>query len=153
MTRRLLYPNPLSGNLPLAAVGTDLEPVYQFGTALPTGHLIPLLFDVPVRLIVIINSVIGDQNNWIRAGHLAQLLYGVPGNPKKAVERLYLDEAFFEFDGAGYPFYFEFWAYRWITDYYLELWAEQIPTLVTVPAQAFTIGGEAFTIDGVRLDL
>lgn len=124
-TRKLLYPDSLSGSLPPVTLTDSLEKIYVFGTALPMGHIVPLLFEAPSRVLIRVESTIGYENNWIRAGSLAQVLYGLPGDPKKQVKRLYLDEVFFELDGAGHPYYLEFWALRWLADYYLEIWAQQ----------------------------
>lgn len=125
MNRKLLYPNPLFGSLPAVSLSDSLERVYIFGTALPMGHLVPLRFDSPARVLIRVESMIGTQRNWFRAGSLAQLLYGLPGNPKKLVKRLYLDEVFLELDGAGHPYYLEFWSLGWLSDYYLEIWAQR----------------------------
>lgn len=152
MARRLVYPEPLAANLPTVSVGSELELIHQYGSALPIGHQIPLLFDSPVRLVVRVSSVIGEERQWLRAGYLAQVLYGLPGDPKRTVNRLYLDERFFEFDGAGYPFYFEFWPYRWLSDYFLEVWAASANSLPVEPSsELLTIDGEPFTINGVPL--
>ena len=124
MTNRLLYPEPLSGNVPTVTLSNSLERVYNYGTAIAMGYAVPLLFDQPARVLIKVESFVGDQRGWLRAGSLAQVLYGLPGRPKKQVERLYIDDAFFELDGAGHPYYLEFWALRWLEDYYLEVWAQ-----------------------------
>ena len=124
--RRLLYPEPLIGTLPTFSLTSAMEPIYQFGTALAMAHRVPLLFKSSMKLTVRVSSVIGEEKNWLKAGYLAQVLDGLPGEPKKEVQQLYLDEGFFELEDAGYPFYLEFWPYRWLTDYFLELWAQQL---------------------------
>lgn len=88
------------------------------------GYQVPLLFTGPARVMLKVESNIGMENNWLSAGVFAQLLYGLPGDPKYRTERLYLDEAFFVLDGGGYPYYLEFWAVRWLSDYFLEVWAQ-----------------------------
>ena len=153
--RRLLYPDPLVGSFPAIALSESMERIHQFGTALPMAHRIPLRFDSPARLLVRVESMVGTERNWLRAGSLAQIIYGLPGDPKKKVSRLYLDEGFFEVDGAGFPYYFEFWPYRWISDYYLEVWAQLAPQplLLRVEGTPLTFDGIIFTIDGVPLFL
>ncbi len=88
------------------------------------AYRIPLLFSVPAQVVIKIESVLGSERGWLRAGSLAQILYPLPGDPKKQVNRLYLDDAFFKLDGAGHAYYLEFWALRWLKDYYLEIWAQ-----------------------------
>lgn len=122
---RLLYPEPLFGGLPPVSLSSSLTKVHEFGTASPMAHRVPLLFNSPANILIRVDSVIGSEKEWVRAGSLAQVLYGLPGDPKKQVSRLYLDEAFFELDGANFPYYLEFWSYRWIEDYFLEVWAQQ----------------------------
>ncbi|MEN8444827.1 MAG: hypothetical protein ABG776_07435 [Cyanobacteria bacterium J06555_13] len=106
------------------------------------------------RLLVKVSSDIGAQKGWRRAGSLAQVLVGLPtGDPKKSVQRLYLDEVFIELDGRGYGYYLEFWPVCWLADYHLEIWAQQAFVIGVPPGQTepFSIGGEPFTIDGVPL--
>ena len=126
---RLLYPAPLSDSFPPLTpivLSESLQSIHSFGTAEPLGHRVPFIFEEPARIVVRVESVIGEQRGWIRAGNIAQCLSGLPGDPKKDVKQLYIDEGFFEFDGSGYPFYLEFWSYRWLSDYYLQIWAQRL---------------------------
>lgn len=152
---RLLYPAPLSDSFPppVSIVLSDsLQRVHNFGTAEALAHRIPLIFEVPARVLIRVESSIAERRGWKRSGVLAQCLFGLPGDPKKEVERLYFDEKFIEFDGSGYPYYLEFWPYLWVTDYYIEVWAQTQQTVVVIDnGEAFTLGGEPFTIDGVAL--
>lgn len=125
-SRQLLYPEPYLGQIFPISLTSDLRKVYEFGTAIPVAHRIPLLFSAPARILIKIESVIGSEKGWIRAGSLAQVLYGLPGEPKKTVKRLYLDELFVELDGSNYAYYLEFWSLRWVTDYYIEVWAQKL---------------------------
>jgi len=150
-SRKLVYPEPLFGPLPTFPLTDSLQKVDEFGTAIAFPYRVPFFFDAPARIIIKISSVLGDEKDWIRAGSLAQVLAGLPGDPKKEVSRLYLDERFFEFDGAGYSYYLEFWPVRWLADYYFEIWAQRMPGAVvdapfTIGGEPFTIGGEPFTI-------
>ncbi|MEO0884683.1 MAG: hypothetical protein AAFY54_01965 [Cyanobacteria bacterium J06648_10] len=135
-------------SFPLTAA---LQKVDEFGTALPYAYRVPFFFASPARILIRVSSVIGEEQDWLRAGSLAQVLAGLPGDPKKSVQRLYLDERFLELDGAGYSYYLEFWPVRWLSDYYLEVWAQLMPGVVlddtfTIGGEPFTIGGEPFTI-------
>ncbi|MEM9092243.1 MAG: hypothetical protein AAGC93_26365 [Cyanobacteria bacterium P01_F01_bin.53] len=125
MGSRLLFPEPLFGGLPPLSLAASLTKAHEFGTASPVAHRVPLLFNAPAKVLLRVDSVLGSEKGWCRAGSLAQVLYGLPGEPKKQVHRLYLDDAFFEFEGAGFSYYLEVWPYRWIEDYSLEVWAQQ----------------------------
>jgi hypothetical protein len=154
VTSKLLYPEPLGWPLPEVELNASMQKIDEFGTALPMAYRVPLLFNQPARLVVRVSSMIGTDRGWLRAGSLAQVLAELPGDPKKTVKRLYLDEGFFEFDGSGVPFYLEFWPYRWISDYYFELWAQLAPRqIVQIIGSFFTIDGEPFTVDGVGIIL
>ncbi len=87
------------------------------------AHRVPLLFETPARVQIRISSQVGEDRGWTRAGLLAQVLFGLDGDPKKDVSKLFIDEGFFVLDGAGFPYYLEFWPYRWLTDYVFEVWA------------------------------
>lgn len=129
MVSRLLYPAPLESSFPpIVPIGlTDsLQLIHNFGTAVALGHRVPFIFEERARIVIRVESTMGAQRGWIRSGNIAQCLYGLPGDPKKEVKRLYFNERFFEFDGSGYPFYLEFWPYRWVSDYYLQLWAQRL---------------------------
>lgn len=136
--RRLLYPGPFLGELSPTAVGDTLEKVYEFWTLEPVADRVMLRFDQSIRLLVAISSQIGEQKNWKYAGALAQVLAdqpsALPGEPKKAVVRVYLDQRFLQLDGLGYSYYLEFWPVRWLTDYRLELWAQ-----LAVPSKALEV--------------
>jgi hypothetical protein len=123
MASKLLYPEPLSMALIPLALSASLSKVHVFGTSIPMAHRVPLLFETPARVQVRVSSLIGADRGWVRAGSLAQVLYGLDGDPKKEVSRVFLDEGFYEFDGAGFSYYLEFWPYRWLTDYLFEVWA------------------------------
>ncbi len=153
-SRRLLYPDPYTGGLPDVELSSTLEKVHEFGTAIPAAHRIPLIFSKPASVIIKIDSVIGAEKDWLRAGSLAQVLTALE-QPKKKVSRLYLDEAFLELDGSGYSYFLEFWPNKWLADYYLEVWARLTPARLILQLQGtpLTIGGEPFTIDGVILIL
>ena len=153
LTRRLLYPEPLFGGLPAVELTDDLTLVHSFGTAEPMAHRVPLMFENSAQVLVRVASAIGAENKWLRAGSLAQVLSLEPGDPKKEVNRLYLDEAFFTLDGAGNPYYLEFWPVRWLSDYYLEVWAQLAKNAVVVirGGEAFSLSGEPFTIDGIAI--
>lgn len=129
MSRRLLYPRSLYRSPRSISLSQSLSKVADFRTLRPQAYRIPLLFDGSINLLVSVSSRVGSRKNWIRAGCLAQVLSGVPGDPKKQVSRLYLDERFLEFQGSGHKFYFEFWPYRWLTDYRLEIWAQMQITI------------------------
>ncbi|MBE9064147.1 hypothetical protein [cf. Phormidesmis sp. LEGE 11477] len=139
--------------MPTKQLTTTLSKVHDWRTLRCVGRRIPLLFPQPSQFLIRVTSRIGESKNWIRAGVLAQVLVGLPGDPKKDTKRLYLDENFERFDGSGYSYYLEFWPYRWLSDYRLEVWAQLQPTLVVFAVQPFTINGETFTIDGVELRL
>lgn len=81
----------------------------------------------PIRVLVRVSSRIGTKKNWIRAGVIAQIVVCGPGAgaATKFVRRLYLNATLLQLEGAGYPFYIEFWAYKWLSDYHLEVWAQQ----------------------------
>lgn len=124
---KILYPTPLEDSFPPItpiALTESLRLVHNFGTAEALAHRIPLIFEVPGRFLIRIESTVGERRGWKWAGYLAQCLYDLPGDPKKKVERLFIDEKFIQLDGASYPYYLEFWPVRWLSDYYLELWAQ-----------------------------
>lgn len=154
MVSKLLYPgpspNPSTSSFPAVELSESLQRVYNFGTATAIAWRIPLMFESPARVMVHVESTIGNQRGWLRAGMLVQCLFGPLGHPKKEVERLYLDEKFIELDGIGYPYFLEFWPYRWLKDYYLEIWAQLPQTIVVINnGEAFTIAGEPYTINGI----
>ena len=155
---QLIYPSRLFGSLPLRTVETDIQKVENYRTFSPRARRIPLRFNQPVSLLVRVYSDIGRRKDWIRAGSLAQVLAGLPGDPKKAVKRLYLDEAFFTFEGGGYDFYFEFWPKKWITDYRLEVWAQLDPgrpivVIDNASNQPLLINGQTFTLGGIAISI
>lgn len=151
---RLTYPPPLFGSLQAATLTADMEKLEDYRTFSHIARRVPLSFDKPAILTVRVSSSVGSRNGWLRSGCLAQCLDSLPSDPKKAVQRLYLDTAVFEFEGFDYPYYFEFWPYRWLTDYRLELWAKLAPRrIVQLIGSFFTIDGEPFTVDGVGLIL
>lgn len=104
----------------------SFERVYNFGTSAATGHRVQLRFDEPARILVTIESAIATRRRWRRAGILAQVLHGLPGQPKKDVRRVYIDSTVFELDGGGEPYILEFWSLVWISDYYLEIFAQAL---------------------------
>lgn len=125
---KILYPASLESSFPPIvpiALTESLQLVHNFGTAEVLAHRIPLIFDGPAHFLILIESNVAERRNWRWGGYLAQCLYDLPGDPKKAVERLYIDEKFIKLDGAGYPYYLEFWPVRWLSDYYLEIWAQE----------------------------
>lgn len=125
---RLVYPPPLLyGSFETAILTADLKKIENYRTLQNRARRIPLFFSGPCVIVARVTSSTGTLNGWIRAGSLAQCLYSLPGKPKKAVNKLYLDSGVFQFDSLDFPYYLEFWPYRWLSDYQLELWAKEQP--------------------------
>lgn len=101
-----------------------LEKIEDYRTLSNVARRVPVSFNQPGLVVVRVSSTIGKKEGWLRAGKLAQCLQNLPGNPKKSVNQIFFDDAVFVFDGAGYPYFFEFWPYKWLTDYRLEIWVQ-----------------------------
>jgi hypothetical protein len=117
--------------MPSARVNAQLSKIYDFRAARAVARRVPLLFDEQITLIVRVSSNIATNRGWIRAGSLAQCLKVSPGDPKKEVNHLYFDESYFSLDGGGLQFYLEFWPYKWLSDYRLEIWAQRSPIIIS----------------------
>lgn len=126
--RRLVYPEPIGlETLPIKVLPEALELIYSLGSALPYGLRVPLSFNSPGQFFINISSVIADEKGWIRAGVLAHIIATPSGDAKRTTRRAYIDNLALELSGKEFPYYLEFWPYRWISDYYFEIWAKRSP--------------------------
>ncbi len=147
----LLYPSRIIGPLRSASLTTNFLKVYDWRTNFAMGRRIPLRFEVPIQILIRVSSRIGARRGWNRAGYLAQIIDLLPGDPKGQISRLYFDDKFLSLNGNGNPFWLEFWAHSWLTDYRIELWAKLDPLPSVQCRSLFTLDGEPLTVNGAEL--
>lgn len=128
MSSRLIKPGPLRLPPPAPTLGASFSLIHTFRTFKAQGHRAPFLFPSlsgPIDVIFVMKSDAARRSGWIRAGIFAQVLDVGSIDPVARTERAFFGENFYRFESLDQSFFLDFWAYRWISDYQLQIHARQ----------------------------
>ena len=103
------------------------------------------------EFIIEVSSSEGERRRWVKAGYVARM-FDIPGIgiTEGEVYRLDLESKKLTYQPSSDPFRLEFRPVYWLCDYQLKLWVRDP---VVLPLTPLTITGDAFTVDGVTIDL
>ncbi|MEL6554195.1 MAG: hypothetical protein AAFQ63_12135 [Cyanobacteria bacterium J06621_11] len=128
MPSRLLKTSPLRLPPQQPTLGADFQLIHSYRTFYQGGHRLPFLFPAATTSIDIILKLRSDaaaRAGWVRAGVFAQVLDIDSLDPVAWTVKAYWGENFHRIEGLNQPFFLDFWAYRWVADYELQLFAKE----------------------------